>query len=44
MLFLLYTLLTCSWVLLTFVPSFLDLGTLAVKRSPVRRSAPQPYP
>jgi len=37
-LFLLYTLLTCSWVLATFVPTFLDVTTLAVKRSPVRRT------
>ena len=37
MLFLLYTLLTCGWVLATFVPTFLDVTTLAIKRSPVRR-------
>ena len=39
MLFLLYTLLTCGWVLATFVPTFLDVTTLAVKRSPVRRTS-----
>ena len=37
MLFLLYTLATCSWVLATFVPHFLDLATMTVKRSAFRR-------
>ena len=36
-LFLLYTLLTCSWVLSTFVPSFVDLSTFALKRTSYRR-------
>jgi hypothetical protein len=36
-LFLLYTLATCSWVLATFVPHFLDLATMTVKRSAFRR-------
>ena len=34
---LLYTLATCSWVLATFVPTFLDVATLTVKRTAFRR-------
>ena len=36
-LFLFYTLLSTLWVLATFVPTFLEFGSWAVRRSPLRR-------
>lgn len=36
-LFLIYTLLTCSWVLVTFIPTFMDIWTFTIKRSASRR-------